>query len=77
MNKKIIVTGGTGRFANELKKIKTKYNVIYPSKKYLDITNFNKIKNYLKKNRANYVIHLAGMSRPMKSHDKDLSKLCF
>ena len=74
MNKKIIVTGGTGRFANELKKIKTKYNVIYPSKKYLDITNFNKIKNYLKKNRANYVIHLAGMSRPMKSHDKDLSK---
>ena len=54
MNKKIIVTGGTGRFANELKKIKTKYNVIYPSKKYLDITNFNKIKNYLKKNRANY-----------------------
>ena len=74
MNKKIIVTGGTGRFANELKKIKTKYNVIYPSKKYLDITNFNKIKNYLKKNKANYVIHLAGMSRPMKSHETDLSK---
>ena len=74
MKKKIVVTGGSGRFANELKKIKTKYNVIYPSKKYLDITNFNKIKNYLKKNRANYVIHLAGMSRPMKSHDKDLSK---
>ena len=74
MKKKIIVTGGSGRFATELKKIKTKYNVIYPSKKYLDITNFNKIKNYLKKNKANYVVHLAGMSRPMKSHDTNLAK---
>tara|TARA_Y100000816_G_scaffold117366_1_gene82289 strand:+ start:1096 stop:1797 length:702 start_codon:yes stop_codon:yes gene_type:complete len=74
MRKKIVVTGGSGRFANELKKIKTKYNVIYPSKEYLDITNFNKIKNYLKKNKANYVIHLAGMSRPMKSHETNLAK---
>ena len=74
MKKKIVVTGGSGRFANELKKIKTKYNVIYPSKEYLDITNFNKIKNYLKKNKANYVIHLAGMSRPMKSHETNLAK---
>ena len=60
--KKIVVTGGSGRFASELKKIKTKYKVIYPSKKYLDITNFGKIKNYLKKNKIDYVIHLAGMS---------------
>ena len=74
MKKKIVVTGGSGRFANELKKIKTKYNVIYPSKEYLDITNFNKIKNYLKKNKPNYVIHLAGMSRPIKSHETNLAK---
>ena len=32
MKKKIVVTGGSGRFARELKKIKTKYNVIYPQK---------------------------------------------
>ena len=74
MKKKIVITGGSGRFANELKKIKTKYKVIYPSKKYLDITNFEKIKNYLKKNKANYVIHLAGMSRPMKSHEANLAQ---
>ena len=74
MRKKIVVTGGSGRFANELKKIKTKYKVIYPSKKYLDITNFEKSKNYLKKNNTNYVIHLAGMSRPMKSHEKSLAQ---
>ena len=74
MKKKIVVTGGSGRFASELKKIKTKYRVFYPSKKHLDVSSYKKTKNYLKKNKANYVIHLAGMSRPMKSHETDLSK---
>ena len=74
MKKKIVVTGGSGRFASELKKIKTDYKVIYPSKKHLDITSYEKIKNYLKKNKADYVIHLAGMSRPMKSHEKNLAQ---
>ena len=74
MKKKIVVTGGSGRFARELKKIKTKYKIIYPSKKHLDITSYEKIKNYLKKNKADYVIHLAGMSRPMKSHEKNLAQ---
>jgi dTDP-4-dehydrorhamnose reductase len=74
MKKKIVVTGGSGRFASELKKIKTNYKVIYPSKKHLDITSYKKIKNYLKKNKADYVIHLAGMSRPMKSHEKNLAQ---
>ena len=49
MKKKIVVTGGSGRFASELKKIKTDYKVIYPSKKHLDITSYKKIKNYFKK----------------------------
>jgi len=74
MKKKIVVTGGSGRFASELRKIKTDYKVIYPSKKHLDITSYEKIKNYLKKNKADYVIHLAGMSRPMKSHEKNLAQ---
>ena len=35
---KIVVTGGSGRFAQALKKIKSKYKFIYPSKNILDIT---------------------------------------
>ena len=31
--KKILVTGGNGRFANELKQIKTNLNFIYLNKK--------------------------------------------
>ena len=48
---KIVVTGGSGRFAQSLKKIKCKYKFIYPKKKELDITNLNSIRKYLKKNK--------------------------
>jgi dTDP-4-dehydrorhamnose reductase len=35
--KTIVVTGGNGRFASELKKIKVKYNFIFLNKNHLDI----------------------------------------
>ena len=46
---KIIFTGGSGRFGKVLKKINTKYNVFFPSKKKLNITNYNKSENYIRK----------------------------
>ena len=74
MKKKIIVTGGTGRFGKVLKKTKSNHNLIYPSKKKLNITDFNKTRSYLKKNKPSMIIHLAGLSRPMNIHEKNLSK---
>jgi len=70
---KIVVTGGTGRFATNLKKINSKYNFLYPSKKKLNITNFNSIYKFLKKTKPMSVLHLAGLSRPMSKHDKNIS----
>ena len=67
---KILVTGSSGRFAKVLKNIKTKYDFIYTTKKNLDITSLKSIKNSLKKNKPKYVIHLAGLSRPMSVHNK-------
>ena len=72
--KKIVVTGGSGRFAQSLKKIKSKYNFIYPQKKSLDITKVKSIKNFLKKQRPESVLHLAGLSRPMSIHNKNISR---
>jgi len=72
--KKIVITGGTGRFAHYLKKIKTKNLLFFPSKKIFDITNVNKIKKYLKKVKPNIVLHLAGLSRPMVIHEKEISR---
>ena len=73
-NNKIVVTGGRGRFAQSLKKIKSKYKFIYPSKKSLNIINLNSIKKFLKKEKPSSVLHLAGLSRPMVQHDKNISK---
>jgi len=74
MRKKIIVTGGTGRFGQLLKKIKTNYIVYFPSKKELDILNLNKIEKYFNKKKPNFVIHLAGLSRPMNIHNTNINK---
>ena len=71
---KIVVTGGTGRFAKSLIKIKTKYNFIFPKKNRLDITKPDLIKKYLIKNKPKYVLHLAGLSRPMLEHEQNIQK---
>jgi dTDP-4-dehydrorhamnose reductase len=71
---KIVVTGGSGRFAISLKKTKSKYRFIYPNKKQLNITKIKSIENYLKKNKPKSVLHLAGLSRPMIEHEKKIKK---
>ena len=72
--KKILITGGQGRFANILKQSKLKLNLIFPSKKELNILDIKSIERYIKKHRPKYLIHCAALSRPMKIHDADISK---
>ena len=74
MLKKIVITGGDGRFAQILKKDVKKLNILYPDKKELNILNINSINKYLKKNKPKYLIHAAALSRPMNIHDKQISK---
>ena len=73
-NYDIVVTGGEGRFASILKQEKVRYNIAYPNKKELDILSIESIKKFLKKTYPKYLIHLAGLSRPMIIHNKDISK---
>ena len=73
MLKKIIVTGGDGRFAHELKKIKSKYNFIFRNKNQLNILSLASIKKNIKKFKPDGVLHLAGLSRPMSIHNKDIN----
>ena len=47
--KKILFTGGSGRFGETFKKIHGNKNYIYPSSKKFNILKFNSIKDYLKK----------------------------
>ena len=48
MSKKIVVTGGSGRFGMVLKSIKTKHKVFFPNKSELNILNYKNITNYIK-----------------------------
>ena len=74
MLKKIIVTGGDGRFAKELKKINSKYKFIFRSKKQLNILSIASIKKNFETFKPHYILHLAGLSRPMSIHDDDINK---
>ena len=72
--KKIVFTGGTGRFVKVFKKIPIKEKVFFPKKKELNIENLNSIKKYLKKVKPGYLIHTAALSRPMDIHEKNITK---
>ena len=69
---KVIVTGGSGRFGKVLKNQGYKYN--FPNKNELNILSLKSIEKYLKKNKPKVLIHLAGLSRPLNVHEKDISQ---
>ena len=71
--KKIVITGGTGRFGQILKSLKTKNKLYFPKRSELNITRLNSIRKYLKKTKPNVLIHMAGLSRPMIVHEKNPS----
>ena len=71
---KIIVTGGQGRFSNELKKLKSQYEFIFRSKTQLDIMSTSSISTNFKKFKPRIILHLAGLSRPMSIHDSNINK---
>ena len=73
---RIVITGGSGRFGQVLKKKSKnyKYNFYFPKKNELNILKTISIKKYLKSKKPKYLFHLAGLSRPMNIHDKDISQ---
>ena len=74
MKTKILVTGGDGRFGNILKKKNKKLNLIFKSKKQLNILNYNLLEKKIKLIKPKIVLHVAGLSRPMSIHEKNISK---
>jgi len=74
MKKKILVTGGDGRFAKVLRKNNKKLGLFFASKSQCNILNLNSIIKIVKKIKPKILIHCAGLSRPMKIHEKNISK---
>ena len=72
--KKILVTGGEGRFASHLKRVKSNFRFIFLNKKKLDILKNSSILQSIKKYNPWAILHLGGLSRPMNIHEKELIK---
>ena len=70
---KIIVTGSDGRFGKILQNLNNK-KFIFRNKKQLNILSLKSIKNNLKKFKPVAILHLAGLSRPMKIHEREIQK---
>lgn len=69
---KILITWWTGRLGKACKKIFP--NAIYPTRKDMDITNPEMIRNFLEKKKPKYIIHLAALaSIPACEENKSLA----
>ena len=69
---KVIVTGSGGRFGKILQKLNKKF--IYRNKKQLNILSPKSILNNLNRYKPTHIVHLAGLSRPMKIHEQNIDK---
>jgi len=72
----ILLTGGSGNLGSEIIKSKKFNNLLFPSKKKLNITNFFNVKDFLIKNNINKIIHCACLAR-MKECEKFKKKAFF
>ena len=72
--KKVVVSGGKGRFAKVFENQIQSKNYYFPNKTKLNILNLKSIEKYLNKIKPAYFIHNAGLSRPMEIHEKQISK---
>jgi len=71
---KILVTGSNGRFGKILKTFNKNKRLIFRDKKQLNILSTKSIRQNLVKFKPKYILHLAGLSRPMSIHEKNIIK---
>ena len=74
MKNRLLVTGGDGRFAKILKSKNIPLNLYFASKKECNILNLVSLEKIIKKIKPKYIIHCAGLSRPMNIHEKNINK---
>ena len=73
--KKIIFTGGNGKFGKVFKRFHlNKRNIFYPSSEIFDVTSLKNMEKFIKKIRPKIIIHAAAISKPMELHEKNIIK---
>ena len=73
--KKILFTGGSGKFGQVFKRFNSnRKNIFYPTSNIFDVTNIKKMEKFIKKIKPKFIIHTAAISRPMDIHEKKIEK---
>lgn len=72
--KTILITGGNGRLAKQIKDVGAEYEILTPTKHELDITNNRSIESFLSQTHVDYIIHAAALTKPMSIHEEDINK---
>ena len=70
--KKVLISGGDGKFAQAILKNNKKLKIFAPSKKQMNILKYNTIINYIKKTNAEIFIHSAALTTPMSKHASEV-----
>ena len=70
---KILITGKNSRFCMFLKEDLKEFKTIFTSKNEFDILKFSQMDKFLKGKKIKYLIHIAGLSRPMAVHEKKIN----
>ena len=73
LRKRILITGKNSRFCKFLKNDLKRFNTIFTSKENFNVLNYTKMKNFIKNKKVDYLIHIAGLSRPMSIHDEKIN----
>jgi dTDP-4-dehydrorhamnose reductase len=73
LNKKILLTGGSGTLGNAIIQCGLFKKIYYPSSKQLNILNYKELKKFIYKNKISLIIHCAAMAR-IKECEKNISK---
>ena len=67
----LLITGGKGDFAKEVKtQFSSKYKIYNPSKQEMDVSNYDSIENFCIDKSIDLVIHAGAMTKPTDKHEE-------
>ncbi len=69
--RKLLISGGNGKFAQEVIKQNEDFYIIAPSRQEMDITKYQEIDRYISEHSPDIFLHAAAYTRPMNKHQEN------